>query len=576
MTSTIPTATPTNALDDKTASLDGSVGQWLLWFNTSVAPSAKAHSGTGSLQVNIDVTDKPTWGITVDGHGFDTGPGPHTISFWALDGVGGVDVTMSVQWLDAQGAPLGDITATNAKVDPVTSVWTEGTDTLIAPAGTAKVLVFFKGTKGVAGDSLYLDDIFVGSAIPSVSIPQPQPIIQNPPIIQAVIRTPGWPTQPTVLKALWGWGKDAEGELGDNKSGVNSYVPVAVDLPPDLGILAVSAGYYHNLALLEDGRVWGWGTNEHGQLGNNSPVNSARPVPVVDPTTNGELKGIVAVAAGGDGRHSVALTKEGTVLTWGQDDWGQLGRSGPLVDHVTTPVKVTDLDHVTAVTAGGWHTLALRADGTLWSWGANNYGQLGDGTIHGSIECTRRRVLTLEAKVTAMAAGNWHSLAVLDNGTVWAWGNNDTGQLGNAAAPVPSGTPVQVQFPPKTAAPIAVAGGYNFSLALLSDGTVWAWGYGGFGSMGNGKPDSWHTPTLVSVPAARAIAAGAYHGAAILTDGTVKTWGANDVGALGDGSVGGWINTPVTVVTDKWPTTKDPLTNVKAISAGAYHTIGCQ
>ncbi len=250
------------------------------------------------------------------------------------------------------------------------------------------------------------------------------------------------------------------------------------------------------------------------------------------------------------GAHSVALdtANGGNVWTWGLNSAGQLG-DGTLVLK-TSPVQVLTsvggpaLTGITAIAAGGKHTLALAADGTVWAWGYNATGQLGDGTVTNST--TPKQVPSLTG-VTAIAAGGDFSLALKSDGTVLAWGNNGKGQLGNNTFGA-SRVPVQVLMhatgtPPTLTGIIAIAAGGSHALALKDDGTVYAWGYNEFGQLGDGTIISSSTAVAVdgTGPAdtdnkvVTAISAGLDHSVAIV-DGNVYTWGYNYYGQLGDGA----------------------------------------
>ncbi len=230
------------------------------------------------------------------------------------------------------------------------------------------------------------------------------------------------------------------------------------------------------------------------------------------------------------------------VLAFGANGGGQLGNG--TTTNSSTPVRVTGLTGVVAVAAGGAHTLALRSDGTVWAWGDNNAGELGNGaTIDtggvipwpGNYSSTPVRVLGLTG-VVAVAAGDYHSLAVLSDGTVRAWGWNQMGQLGTGNSYNRS-TPTQVSG---LTGVVAVAGGYEHSLALRSDGTVWAWGSNNHGQLGKTTTQLplrlSLTPVQVKLTGIVAVRAGEYHSLARRSDGTVRAWGYNAYGQLGDGT----------------------------------------
>ena len=173
-----------------------------------------------------------------------------------------------------------------------------------------------------------------------------------------------------------------------------------------------------------DGTVWAWGSNEYGQLGDGSTIDSSVPVQVKN------LTSVVGISAGHN--HTVALRTDGTVWNWGSNEYGQLGDSIPIYSPV--PVYVKNLTEVVAISAGTLHTVAARSDGSVWAWGENSRGQLGDGSeVNSSVPVQVQNL----ASVTAISAGKFDDLyefftvALKSAGTVWAWGSNDSGKLGN-------------------------------------------------------------------------------------------------------------------------------------------------
>jgi len=253
--------------------------------------------------------------------------------------------------------------------------------------------------------------------------------------------------------------------------------------------------------------------------------------------------------------HSVALREDGTVWAWGANNNGQLGDGTVVNRHI--PVQVQNLENVIAVAARSNHSIALKEDGTVWVWGGNAFGQLGDGTVVN--RHTPVQVQNL-MNITAIAAGSNHNAALREDGTIWAWGLNTSGQLGDGTA-VNRYSPVQVQNLTNVT---AVAAGGNHSVALREDGTIWAWGTNNQGQLGDGTITNRHSPVQVqNLENVLVIAAGGSHSVALREDGTVWAWGANANGALGDGTTEA-RHTPVQV---------QNLTNVTAISVGGNHSV---
>ena len=274
-------------------------------------------------------------------------------------------------------------------------------------------------------------------------------------------------------------------------------------------VAAVSAGVYFNLALLRDGRVMAWGNNDFGELGDGSTISSDVPVEV----SGLRDRGVVAISAGY--YHSLALLGDGRVMAWGGNNEAQLGvgtSSGPdacleALPCSTVPVEVEGLEGVTAVSAGWWHSMALLSDGRVMAWGRNAEGQLGIGTSVGPNACQEAAPCSATPQevdglggaapaVTAISAGAFHSLALLADGVVEAWGRNSEGELGGGTI-TGSDVPMPV-IEPGTVPATAISGGEEHSLALLSDGTVMAWGANGDGQLGDGGTRKADVPVPVS------------------------------------------------------------------------------
>ncbi|MGE6759659.1 PKD domain-containing protein [Corallococcus interemptor] len=311
----------------------------------------------------------------------------------------------------------------------------------------------------------------------------------------------------------------------------------------------IAAGGAHSLVVRQDGTAAAWGHNGYGQLGDGTNVDRLLPVPV-------QAQGLTgATALSATAYHTLALKQDGTVWAWGYNDSGQLGDT---VDAVrVTPALLPNVTGVTALASGTYHSLVLRQDGTVWAWGLNNLGQLGDGT---TVNRTEPMPVTGLTGVTALAASTYHSLALRQDGTVWTWGYNSSGQLGDGTTERRF-TPVPVQGLTGVS---AIAAGLVHSLALKQDGTVWAWGRNTDGQLGDGVGVNSPLPVQVQgLTGVSAIAAGTYHSLALKSDGTAWTWGRNGTGQLGDGTVVGSL-TPVKV---------QGLTAVTALAGGDAHSL---
>ncbi len=319
---------------------------------------------------------------------------------------------------------------------------------------------------------------------------------------------------------------------------LNAVFDVTVDAPASepADVSWISAGRGHSLALNPDGRVWAWGNNNQGQLGDGTQGMSApglsgtenrhEPVRVLD------LTDVVSIGAGK--MHSLALKSDGMVWAWGWNDFGQLGDGTRGVfgnRNRSEPVRVLGLTDVVAIHAGGGHSLALTSGGRVWAWGSNSSGQLGDGTTRSRNEPVHVSGLI---DVVAISAGSGHSLALTSGGRVWAWGYNFSGQLGDGTI-TSRNEPMHVSGLTDV---VAIGCGSSHSLALTSGGRVWAWGNNHDGQLGVGRTLNRREPVHVSgLTDVVAISGGASHSLALTAGGTVWAWGYNWSGELGDGTI---------------------------------------
>lgn len=350
----------------------------------------------------------------------------------------------------------------------------------------------------------------------------------------------------------------------------------------------VSAGAFHTAAIDENGILWTWGDNEHGQLGNGKMgYYSTVPVQVLD--------NVVAVSCGSFS--TAAIRTDGSLWMWGQNSHGELGNGGtgnaqkteesnywgsdpgPVQ---TVPVKV--MDDVDFVACAGHvlnYTAAIKTDGSLWMWGQNEYGQLGNG----SLEDSNVPVKVMD-NVAAVSCGMAHVAAIKTDGSLWMWGNNTCGELGNGGV----GNAVYTEWD-NTTAPIqttpvkvldnvvAISCGNESTAAIKTDGTLWMWGVAAQGALGNGKTPSWddadfmqktpvqvmdHVRTVCCFAGDDCIAT-----AAIKDDGSLWMWGGNWYGMLANGKTGHedeWIQAAPLKVMD----------SVAAVSGGMAHGVAAK
>ncbi|WP_174590647.1 RCC1 domain-containing protein [Methanocella conradii] len=358
--------------------------------------------------------------------------------------------------------------------------------------------------------------------------------------------------------------------------------PCMASDPGVVGVDAAKGGF--SLAVMSDGSVWAWGNNHYGQVGvaNAQAVYTPEKVAVSN----------VTVVSGGT-LHAVALKRDGSVWEWGHTNFYEDQSPGYDETLVTFPPVKVPLSGVMKVSAGDSFTLALCDNGSVWAWGSNYYGQLGDGTnkssrlvrvkglenvkdIHagygysmaldkdgrvwewgriykGHENNTYATPITSNAltpvevpisNVTAISSGIFFSLALKDDGTVWAWGRNVDGQLGDGTTE-DSLTPIMI---PGLRDIVAISGGETASMALKKDGTVWAWGYS-IGSFGNVDTDAkeYLTPIQVSISNVTAISFSGLHALALKDDDTLWAWGQNGNGEVGNSGDGAIVGYPVMV-----------------------------
>ena len=353
---------------------------------------------------------------------------------------------------------------------------------------------------------------------------------------------------------LFGWGWNYGGQLGNNDE-INRSTPVTT-FAGGTNWKQVEGGIYHMAAIKTDGTLWTWGANSGGALG----VNNATPIltPVTTFVGGTNWKQVAC------GYHMAAIKTDGTLWTWGSNFYGQLGinATGNRCTPVTTFAGGTNWKQVAC---GGQNTAAIKTDGTLWIWGSNEFGQLG---INVAGTTTNRTT-----PVTTFAGGtNWkqvfcgynHTAAIKTDGTLWTWGQNNNGQLGINNTNIRC-TPVTT-FAGGTNWKQVVCGLVHIA-AIKTDGTLWTWGSGGSGVLGVNDTNMRCTPvtTFAGGTNWKQVSGNGVgnHTAAIKTDGSLWTWGSNATGQLGINATGNRC-TPVTTFAGG--------NNWKQVSGGANHT----
>jgi alpha-tubulin suppressor-like RCC1 family protein len=329
---------------------------------------------------------------------------------------------------------------------------------------------------------------------------------------------------------LWTWGRNNFGQLGTAGT-PSSWSTIPIQVGALSNWQTISAGNSHSIAIKTDGTLWTWGRNQESQLGDGSTTNSDIPIQI-GTATNWRF-----ISAGDE--YVTAIKTDGTLWAWGFNAYGQLGDN--TIINKTTPTQIgTDTNWLT-VSAGTDHTLALKTNGTLWAWGRNNTGQLGDNT---TVNKTIPTQIGTDTNWQNAMASVLHSVATKSDGSLWTWGDNSNGQLGD-------GTIVGKIFPINIATITncsSIAKGFQHTIAKKSDGTLWAWGGNISGQLGDASTTQRNSPVGVSGLATDwlMVNSKASHTVALKNDGTLYTWGAGLYGRLGDGTTAA-KNTPTLI-----------------------------
>jgi len=305
----------------------------------------------------------------------------------------------------------------------------------------------------------------------------------------------------------------------------------------------IVAGYGSTYGIKADGSLWGWGRNK-GSLGDGTIIDSPSPIEIIS-------SGVIDISSG---TQTIVLKKDGSLLSWGNNTFGQLGDGTNTKSLV--PKQIIDKG-VKGISAGAYYNLAIKSDGSLWAWGYNENGELGDGT---TTNCNKPKKI-IDKDVKAVAAGGSCTYILKTNGSVWSCGNNKAGQLGDGT--------VENSLVPKQifdSGVKSIIGGYGHAFVIKTDGTVWAWGQNHRGQLGNGTSDfDIHSiPMEISIKDVQELKAGTVNTLAIKSDGSLWSWGSNEQSYLCDGTRDDLPH----------PTPKQVISsNVKAIATGFYHTV---
>lgn len=330
--------------------------------------------------------------------------------------------------------------------------------------------------------------------------------------------------------AIFTWGRNNNGQLGIGTSGGQQNTPQQVGT--DLNWQTISAGNSHNLALKSTGTLWAWGRNGDGQIGIGSNASMFTSPQQIGTATNWNK-----ISAGDE--FCIALKTDGTLWAWGDNTYGQLGDNSAIDKNA--PVQIGTQTDWIQISAGTDHVLALKSNGTLWAWGRNNVGQFGTASPLSSLVPIQ---IGTDTNWNQIFAAREHSIALKTDSTYWVWGANSNGQFGNGTT-TSSATPTAITGFNN---PIQISKGHQHSVIIKQDGTLWSTGGNASGQLGNGNNTQQTTAVQENTLATNwaIVASKVSHTAALKSDGTLYTWGANLYGQLGDGSASA-KNTPTII-----------------------------
>jgi len=367
--------------------------------------------------------------------------------------------------------------------------------------------------------AMYVYNLYVANQIqPNITL---EIIYFGPP-------TPPTPPVAPIIGTVWGVGDNGNGELGDDTTDDRSS-PVQT-ICGGSNWVEINCGYYNIAGLKDDGTLWTWGQNNDGGLGDNTTEDKSSPVQTICGGTDWKT-----MVVGTYYEHCAAIKTDGTLWLWGRNQDGEIGDE-TTVDKSSPVQTICGGTDWKQVASGGNHTAAIKNNGTLWTWGENgggegdDSGQLGDNTS-----------VSKSSPVQTVCGGtDWKSVscgerfiaAIKDNGTLWTWGENADGQLGDETTDNKS-SPVQTICGGNDWKQISC--GDNHMIAIKNDGTCWTWGKNNYGQLGDETTDDKSSPvqTVTYGTDWKQVDGGQDHSAAIKNDGTCWVWGDNGSGRLG-------------------------------------------
>ena len=334
---------------------------------------------------------------------------------------------------------------------------------------------------------------------------------------------------------LWAWGYNGTGQVGDGTT-TQRNAPVQVGVATNW--VTISGGYGHAIALKSDGTIWTWGSNTYGQIGDGTTTQRNSPVQV------GVATNYTQIVAGNS--WCSVLRSDGTLWAWGDNGGGSLG-DGTTIQR-NSPVQIGTSTDWANIQASDFTSLGLKSDGTYWAWGDNTFGSFGDGTVTASLSPAQ---VGIENDWVSFEGGGFFAMGQKSNGTIRTWGRNNFGQIGNGTITAQENNQIAISV--ASNGWLALASGWKHTLAVKENGTLWAWGRNSLGQLGDGTNTQRTSPVQIGTGTTWVSVAGGYTSSyAIKSDGTLWSWGENTYGQLGDGTVVSH-NVPVQVgVANDW------------------------
>lgn len=368
--------------------------------------------------------------------------------------------------------------------------------------------------------------------------------------LKSAFVTDAWLIDQFVGNKLFAWGSGSTGALGNNSTTDRSSPSQVITNANNWKM--ISCGYYHTGGIKVDGSLWTWGTNLNGRLGNNNFLNTSSPAQTASATNDW-----ASISCGFIG--TAAIKTDGTLWCWGSNNSGQLGDN--TIVHRSSPVQtVTYNNNWKQVSMGFQHTAGLKIDGTLWMWGNNTGGQLGDNTTIN--RSSPVQVLGSATNWNQVSCGKFHTCAIKTDGTLWGWGSTPYGELGNnQTATLQYSSPIQTISSGTNWK--YVSAGYQTTAAIKTDGTLWLWGRGSEGQIGNNAVASVSSPVQTICAGNNWKYVNVFKSSsAIKTDGSLWRWGRNYFGDLGDNTTIAQ-SSPIQTILGGY--------NWKQIATGYYH-----